>query len=104
MTRASSALLALVLLAGCETTKELVPLGGSKTDGTVRLGHDFVWSEVPIVDLDKGEAVAAERCQAWGYSSAEQFGGYLRQCAQYSPYGSCVSYLVYYDYQCTGDL
>ena len=36
--------------AACATAKELVPVGGSRADGTVQLAFDYGGFEKPVVD------------------------------------------------------
>lgn len=93
-----------LVLSGCETRKELEPIGGSKADGTVRLGYQFDRFEKPIVDWTQGQEIAAERCRKWGYSGAEEFSGALTHCDQRNGFGNCLSGTVVKNYQCTGDL
>ena len=95
-------LAATVLLAGCTVNKTLVPTGGSKSDGTVDLAYEFGAFEKPVVDLSSAQAAAVQRCQAWGYTNAEAFGGEKRQCMQFDGYGTCVRMNVTITYQCTG--
>ena len=84
------------------TPKVLVPFGGSRADGTVELAFEFRASEVPVVDYAAGQVSATQRCQAWGYTNAEAFGGAQRQCmARYEELG-CVAFRTTVSYQCTG--
>jgi len=92
---------ALVALAACATTKTLVPVGGSRSDGTVKLAYEFGMFEKPKVDGAAALQAATARCQAWGYTEAEPFGGYQTQCQAYNGYG-CVRTMVTVEYQCKG--
>ena len=65
-------------VAGCATTKELVPIGGSRADGTVQLAYDYLNYERPTVDAEAARVSARQRCQAWGYKDAETTTGALR--------------------------
>ena len=100
-------LLALVastlLLSGCAVQKQLVPTGGSKADGTVKMSYSFGMLESPKVNVQQGAQAAAQRCAAWGYSGAEPFGGYTSVCSQPSSSG-CMETIVTMEYQYTGDL
>ncbi|WP_258393729.1 YecR-like lipofamily protein [Lonsdalea populi] len=60
-----------LLISGCLTTKELIPTGGSKADGTVRMGYSFGMFESPVIDPKQGMTLAKARCAAWSYSGAE---------------------------------
>ncbi|WP_433694030.1 YecR family lipoprotein [Herbaspirillum seropedicae] len=88
-------------LAGCATQKQLVPTGGSKADGTVKMSYEYGQFEVPKVNVIQGMSTAKRRCEAWGYSGAEPFGGSTRQCVENSG-GGCKTWRVTYEFQCTG--
>ncbi|EGT0042147.1 MULTISPECIES: YecR family lipoprotein [Enterobacteriaceae] len=92
-----------LILSGCATKKQLVPTGGSKADGTVRMSYSYGMFEQPVVDPQQGLADAKTRCSAWGYSGAEAFGGSTSVCSQMSSSG-CTMTTVTTEYQCTGDL
>lgn len=92
-----------LILSGCATKKQLVPTGGSKSDGTVRMSYSYGMFENPVVDPSQGMTAAKARCAAWGYSGAEPFGGFTSQCSQPSTSG-CMQTLVTIEYQCTGDI
>lgn len=91
----------ILALAGCATKKEMVPMGGSKADGTVRMGYSFGSFEKPVVDLNSAENLAAAKCKTWGYTGAEAFGGQTQTCSQVGAYG-CEVANVTVEYQCTG--
>ena len=88
-------------VAGCATTKELVPIGGSRADGTVQMAYEYMNYERPEVDAEAARVSARQRCQAWGYKDAEAFGGAMTQCLQSNNYG-CAQTRVTVTYQCTG--
>lgn len=92
---------AIAALTGCAAQKTLMPTGGSRADGTIKLSYEFTAFEVPTVDQQQGIDVATKRCAAWGYSGTEAFGGSTKSCANYSM-GSCNAWLVTVEYQCTG--
>lgn len=97
-------------LAACSSTAHKVPQAttGSKADGTIRLGYDQGARENVIADWLTAERNALKRCQAWGYSRAEEFAGHTRQCTEIGQGllvngaypGVCARYIVYKDYQC----
>jgi hypothetical protein len=87
---------------GCAVQKTLVPTGGSRSDGTVKLSYTYGAFETPQVDMSQGRAAAAQRCAAWGYSDAEPFGGSTNICNSHDAYGSCMSTTVTIEYQCIG--
>lgn len=102
MQKAIWGIAAVAALSGCATVKTLQPTGGSRADGTVELSYAFGMLEVPQVQWAQGDADAATRCAAWGYSGAERFGGEKRHCQQSDLYGNCTSVMVTITYQCTG--
>lgn len=89
------------LICGCSVNKDLVPTGGSRADGTVDLSFSIGEFQQAQIDWVKADGSARERCAAWGYTSANRFGGEKRQCAQWSQYG-CSFWNVTVTYQCTG--
>jgi len=94
-------LLVILALAGCATKKQLVPTGGSKADGTVKLSFEHGPFETPRINITQGTAAAKRRCEAWGYSGAEPFGGSTKQCVENSG-RTCGTWRVTYEFQCTG--
>jgi hypothetical protein len=90
-----------IFILGCASQKTMVPTGGSRSDGTVKLSYQFGAFEVPKVDYVQALASAKQRCNAWGYSGAEAFGGQTKTCANASM-GSCNAWQVTVEYQCTG--
>ncbi|MCV3771416.1 YecR-like lipofamily protein [Enterobacter sp. RD4-1-1] len=94
--------LTTMILSGCAVRKEMVPMGGSKADGTVRMGYTVGQFEKPVVDLNQAASLAAQKCKTWGYEGAEPFGGQTSQCGQMDGFGSCIMSNVSVEYQCTG--
>ena len=47
--------LSVLILSGCATQKQMTPMGGSKADGTVRMGYNFGMFEKPVVDLNSAK-------------------------------------------------
>ncbi|MEW6854737.1 YecR family lipoprotein, partial [Salmonella enterica subsp. enterica serovar Isangi] len=45
--------------------------------------------------------LAGQKCNTWGYTGAEAFGGQTSTCAQVVAYG-CEMTNVSIEYQCTG--
>src|SRR5437868_5558445 len=88
-------------LSGCAVQKTLVPTGGSRADGTIELSYEFGSFEQPKIDLAQGAEAASQRCQAWGYTNAEPFGGQKSTCQASNAYG-CIQTLVTIQYQCIG--
>lgn len=90
----------IAALTGCAVQKTMVPTGGSRSDGTIKLSYEFDRFEVPHVDEQQGLAVATKRCAAWGYTGTEAFGGQTKTCALQG--SGCARWLVTVEYQCTG--
>lgn len=93
--------IALFFLTGCATQKLLVPTGGSRADGTVKLSYEYGLFESPRVDPNQGAIAAKLRCAAWGYNDADIFGGVITTCTNFSSNG-CNRWLATVEYQCTG--
>jgi hypothetical protein len=89
-------------MMGCAVNKTLVPTGGSRADGVVRLSYNVGPFETPMVDFAQGRSAAAQRCGLWGYTDAEPFGGSTSVCHSHDQYGDCTASTVTYEYQCTG--
>ena len=87
-------------LTGCVASKTWVPTGGSRADGVVRLSYEVGSFEKPEVSEAQGLAAATERCAAWGYESAEAFGGQVQECIT----GNCSLARITKEYQCLGHL
>lgn len=97
-----AAILAVAALAGCAVPMKMVPTGGSRADGTVKLSYDYGSFQIPKLDAAQGVQDATGRCKAWGYTGAEAFGGATTICIN-SAIGSCNMYRATVEYQCTGN-
>jgi len=97
----AAAFAALLTLQGCAVQKQLVATGGSRADGTVKMSYEFGMFENPKVNVQQGVKSAIQRCQSWGYTGAEPFGGQTKQCNSYGG-GNCNSWIVTMEFQCTG--
>ena len=95
-----SSLLSIILIQGCAVQKELVPTGGSRADGTVKLSYEYGMFEAPKLDAQQGLMAAQQRCSSWGYKNAEAFGGSTKACINSSNSG-CNRWFVTIEYQCT---
>jgi len=93
--------LVVMFMQGCAVQKQLVPTGGSRADGTVKLSFEYGMFESPQLDGQQGLSAARQRCAAWGYSDAQPFGGSTKKCSNYSG-RDCIRWLVTIEYQCTG--
>lgn len=94
--------LVALLAAACTVDKQLVPTGGSRSDGTVDLSYSLGAFEKAQIDMVRAQSDALARCKAWGYTAAEPFGGEKRQCQAFDPYVNCSLWTVTVTYQCTG--
>jgi len=101
MRKVIMAFMAASAVGACATNVTMQPIGGSRADGVVRLAFTYGMFENPRVDQAAALASARQRCQSWGYTDAEPFGGAVTQCQQMSGYG-CAQTMVTVEYQCTG--
>lgn len=85
-------------LQGCAVQKELVPTGGSRADGTVKMSFETGLFEAPKIDTQQALNTAQKRCAAWGYTGVEAFGGAMKECLN----RDCGRWMVTYQFQCTG--
>ena len=90
------------LLVGCATAvhKDWVAVGGSKSDGIVKLAYETGAFEKPILNGSQAISEAKARCIAWGYKDVEPFSGSLRQCNQFDPYLGCIRSTTTKEFQC----
>lgn len=95
--------LCTLILSGCATKKELTPIGGSKSDGTIKMAYEYSWIESPTVDFNAAKALAAKKCIMWGYEGAESFGGQTSTCLKKREGGGCDLTKVTVEYQCFGE-
>lgn len=102
MNRMTLACLAILGLAGCATPIDWAATGGSRADGTVKLSYEHSDFQTPQLSESQAVSLASRRCQTWGYTGAEAFGGVTRQCAQGGGFGACARWMVTKEYQCTG--
>lgn len=101
--RLKAAVMAVALmLAGCTVQKELVPMGGSRSDGMVVLAYEVGLYEKAQVDFAAGHDAARQTCAGWGYAGAQPFGGMTERCVSVNGYGHCLRWRVSLPYQCTG--
>ena len=96
----TSLILSISFLQGCAVQKELVPTGGSRADGIVKLSYEYGLFEAPQLNAQQGVNAAKQRCSSWGYKNAEAFGGSTKSCIIPTNNG-CNRWLVSIEYQCT---
>jgi hypothetical protein len=81
-------------------------LGGSNSDGTVKLGYTYKFG-TPNPDINQAIHLAKSRCVSWGYASAEAFGGEIKTCQGTTKPGflgdaTCSGeWLITKEFQCT---
>lgn len=97
-------LVTVLLLTGCATAMVPVATGGSRSDGTIVMSYEYGAFQSPQIDWQRVQTDAGGRCAAWGYESAEAFGGTTRHCISPDGFGGCNRYRVDMQYQCMGDL
>ena len=90
----------VLILASCAVHVSPEPTGGSKADGIVELGFDIREMQRPIIDENEALRKALKRCQAWGYTKAEKFGGITSQCNAYGGMSGCMLSHITIKYQC----
>ena len=92
---------AAVASASCAVQKQWAAIGGSRSDGTVKMAYEYGGFEQPVVDNSAAFESAKRHCAEWGYSNAKPFEGVTKQCTSYNQYG-CVRWRVVATFQCTG--
>jgi len=81
--------IAVLGVAGCAVRKDWFASGGSRADGTVQLSVTWGLFEKPVVDGAQGVALAKSKCEVWGYTGAQPFGGVFTQCNSTDYQGNC---------------
>lgn len=112
MRRLATLILAAGLLAtaaGCapkQVPVKWTPTGGSRADATVEIGCIYDPRFEYAMTTQDLQAMAAERCRAWGYTDAQAFGDPLERCvARYAaPFGQvvCTEMHAKQSFQCIG--
>lgn len=96
------AMLGVLVLSGCATTKPWSAIGGSRADATVRLSYEYGLLERPLTDDAEALDLAIARCRTWDYTGAEAFGGVTQVCSVPSGMHGCDRFVVTKEFQCTG--
>jgi hypothetical protein len=94
-------LLCTAVLSGCSVNKDWVATGGSRADATIKLSYQYGFGQDVIVSEQQAVELAKKRCNVWGYTGAEAFGGVTRVCNQMGSMG-CNDGIVTKEYQCIG--
>ena len=97
-----SLVLLLASLIGCAVPRVGVPMGGSRSDGTVQMGYEYGLFQQPLLDVATTTANASQTCAGWGYQGAQPFGSTMTRCESVNAQGGCVLWLVTIPYQCVG--
>lgn len=87
-------------LTGCATGRQWAVSGGDKAAGVVRVSYEYPELREPTVDDAKAAQLAANRCDLWGYESAEPIEGQIRQCSNMDG-DNCDMWRVTREYRCT---
>ena len=93
----------VLLLNGCSAVKRATPMGGSRADGTIEMGYEQGEFQTVEIDWATADREAKARCQSWGYTDAQRFGGMKRVCNQPGGFSGCARHMVSVQYQCLGD-
>jgi hypothetical protein len=88
-------------LAACATMKQdWSAVGGSKSDGTIKLSYTqnmfAKYTDESSIALD----LAKKKCINWGYKNAEKFGGETYDCLHSSYMYGCEIRKVFVEFQC----
>lgn len=102
-------LLASLLLAACTAVRSVnmdwMPVEGNRQAGRIALS--IMWNprhDRPALDVWRAQAVAQERCLAWGYASAVQEGEMESRCTRHESgmLGICIRKEATLHFRCTG--
>jgi hypothetical protein len=91
----------LLGLGGCATTQKWSATGGNRQQGVVRLSYEYPEFHQQEMSEAQAQALAANRCNSWGYRKAEPIDGQTRQCANVDD-GNCTLWTVTREFQCSG--
>tara|TARA_R110002020_G_scaffold57074_2_gene157306 strand:- start:1326 stop:1628 length:303 start_codon:yes stop_codon:yes gene_type:complete len=91
---------AALVLSGCAASVTPLPTGGSKSDGVVVLSYQLGTLRKPVIDWEATLNTATQKCQAWGFRSAEAFGGSEYSCVGTDMNGNCTQRRTNISYQC----
>lgn len=102
MSRVLVVLSVAFLLLSCAVAVTPQSTGGSRADGTIEMSYQYGALTIPEPDWITAGREASQRCQNWGYTSAETFGTGVQSCVSADFYGNCNTYRVTQTYQCSG--
>ena len=92
----------LLTLSACATAPiTLAPSGGSKSDATVEMAFSVGVFRKAVIDWEKTDIAAKDRCNKWGFGGAERFSSPNKKCVAPSDDGGCFRHEYTYTYQCT---
>jgi hypothetical protein len=94
---------ACLVLGACATVvRDWEAVGGSRSDGVIRLTMQRHELEQVLPNEAQAAALAREKCAAWGYSGAEPFGATSRRCEALGGFTGCRVTALLREYQCIG--
>jgi hypothetical protein len=103
MTLPKLALLPVFLaLAACASAPQWNPANSSRDLAVARVSYEYAISSEPTLSDAQAFELAQNRCNTWGYSSAEMIPGELRDCSVEGE-SSCDLWKVTREYQCSGE-
>ena len=99
--RAVITLVLMSTLAACATTghEKWSSAGGNRETGVVRVSYEYPEFHQPKVSDAQAAALALNRCNTWGYKTAEPIAGQIRECANTED-GNCNLWTVTREFQC----
>ena len=89
-------------LSSCTVHRTMVPTGGSRADGTVIMSYELTEFQRAKFTPGQGYEDAKKRCEAWGYTDTEAFGGTTKTCSRTAAFGSCNKWRYDMTFQCLG--
>jgi hypothetical protein len=98
----SVAIAAVLLLPGCATPVQMVPTGGSRSEGTINMSFEYSLYKEPVIDPNQATMAANQACGGWGYSGSRPFGAETTKCEAMASNGTCTRFMVTVAFECTG--
>lgn len=97
-------MLSALALSACASPPEPTDwqaIGGSRSDGTVRVAYEKHFKQRLTRNEQQAQNIAYHRCKVWGFTGAESFGGTTRTCVDRHRKGVCLVWQYVREYQCT---
>ena len=95
-------LIPLLAMSACATTQQWNPSNSSRELAVARVSYEYKKFHEPSLSDAQAEQLAVNRCNTWGFSSAEMIPGELRDCSAMDS-GSCELWKITREYQCKGE-